>query len=58
MAEEFFDDEFDALFEEEGRRRVVEVVEVGAAEGGPESMRMLQATFRGISFSRTACSRV
>ena len=36
VAEEFLDhDEFDALFQEEGRRRVAEVVEPDAAEPGP-----------------------
>jgi len=35
VAEEFLDDdEFDALFQEEGRRRVPEVVEADAAERG------------------------
>ncbi|GGV47817.1 hypothetical protein GCM10010495_77010 [Kitasatospora herbaricolor] len=36
VAEEFLDDdEFDALFQEEGGRRVTEVVEADAAEPGP-----------------------
>jgi hypothetical protein len=36
VAEEFLDDdEFDALFQEEGGRRVAEVVEADAAEPGP-----------------------